>query len=95
MTLKQLATELHTPLKDIRAWLKENNLTERDLDECPGAPTGFLSDDGASVVRHIHLDHTHPEVQHRIDNLIQVIFDQRREIKSLGQEIYLLREGRK
>lgn len=79
MTLKELANELHTPMKDIRAWLKENNMGNYHLEtHDPAAAPGTLSDDGIALIRDLHLRKTHPEVGQRIDNLITSLFDMRK-----------------
>ena len=96
MTIKELAAQLHTPEKDLRTWMEADNVSEYVLlKHTTEEERHELTEDGEAVLRHLHLSHTHPEVQQRINNLVQVIFDQRKEITKLENEIGLIRSFRK
>ena len=95
MTLKELAAELYTPMKDLKAWIKESNLDNYELEKHdPAAAPGTLSDDGIALIRDLHLRKTHPEVGQRIDNLIMSLFDMRKLHTEQDNIIRILTEKR-
>ena len=88
MTIRQSAAELHTPREDINTWLEQCNtpfycVAAHRLDTDPEE----LSVDGEQVIRDLHLEHTHPEIHERINNLTKTILDQRKEISNLQKQV--------
>lgn len=94
MTVKELATELYTNEKTLLKWMNETGLPEvLYVNQNPKTANGELSEDGVNVIRDMHLRKTHPEIGKRFDNMIRVLFDQRKAIREKESVIDTLMKG--
>lgn len=90
MTLKDLATELHTNTQSIRAWLKESNCSLSLFAD----HDGNINSDGEIVIREEHLAHTHPEISKRFNNMTTVLMELRKTINEREALIRILTKTR-
>ena len=96
MTLKELAADLYTKESTLKGWLKECNISmSMVLSHNPADAPGEITKDGEVVLRGIHLQKTHPEIDERFSNILTVVFDLRKTIRELEEQISILSKWEK